>query len=404
MPLAYDNTGTAGKARYSETQREWASPQDWTKADVKALTLWFHGETDNTPETLYVAVEDSAAQVRVATHPNPEALQGAGWQEWNVPLQQFSGVNLTSVKKMYIGLGNRVSPQAGGTGTIFIDDIRLYPARCIPSLGKPNADLSGNCIVDDADVEIMANQWLNSGFMVTPVDPGSAGLIAHYPFNGNTNDAVGGHHGTTTGLVSYAAGKIGQAIVLDGVDDLVTVGAVGISGAAPRTIAGWAKAHATSLPDWINIFGFTGPSGGNGHFDIEHVNVGGNRGYGIHVYGWERVICPVDLEWHHLAASYDGTTIKWYGDGRLIGSDSSRVLDTPDNVHMGKRDDNENYWPGRVDEVRIFNRALSDAEVASLAGYTSAISIPADLYQDDVIDFKDFAVLADSWLDKVFWP
>jgi hypothetical protein len=256
-------------------------------------------------------------------------------------------------------------------------------------------------------VDILANLWLDTGFQVTPADPGTTGLIARYPFDGNANDVVGGHNGTVVGTPTYAAGQIGQAIQLNGVDQMVDVGPVGISGAAARTIAGWAKANALveALPDWINIFGFTGPSGANGHFDIEMVNpAGGYRGYGIHVYGWERNIMPIDFDWHHLAASYDGTTIKWYGDGRLIGSDSTLVLATPDNVHMGMRDDNTNYWPGRVDEVRIYNRTLSDAQIAWLAGLTSTFSIPADLRQDNVINFKDFAVLADSWLEQILWP
>ena len=205
-------------------------------------------------------------------------------------------------------------------------------------------------------------------------------------------------------------GKIGQAIQLNGVDQMVDVGAVGISGAAPRTIAGWARANALvgALTDWTNIFGLVGPPADprtNMSFDIEFVNVGGGyRGYGIHVYGWERRIMPIDFEWHHLAASYDGTTTKWYGDGRLIGSDSTLVLATTDNVHIGKRDDLDNYWPGRVDEVRIYSRALSDAQIAWLAGHTSMLSIPADLHQDNVINFKDLAVLADSWLEEILWP
>jgi hypothetical protein len=408
MPLGYDNSGATGKARYSETQREWASPQDWTKGNVKALTLWFYGDPANSAEQLYVALEDNAGHIKVVNHPDPEAVQGRAWQEWNIDLTQFSaaGVNLKAIKKMYIGLGNRTSPKAGGTGTMYIDDIRVYPSRCIPSMGKPPADLSGNCIVDQADVDILANLWLDTGFQITPVNPGTAGLVAQYPFNGNANDVIGSHNGTTISLPTYTTGKIGQAILLDGIDDMVDVGTVGISGAAPRTIAGWAKSGASSaaLPDWTNIFGFTGPAGDNGHFDIELVNAGGNRGYGIHVYGWERNITPMDLDWHHLAASYDGTTIKWYGDGRLIGSDSTRVLASPDNIHIGKRDDNENYFPGRVDEVYIYNRALSDAQVAWLAGYTSAFSIPADLHQDNVINFKDFAKLADSWLEELLWP
>jgi hypothetical protein len=408
MPLGYDNSGATGKARYSETFREWSSPQNWTRNNVKALTLYFYGVLDNAAEQLYVALEDNAGHIKVMNHPDPEAVQKAGWQEWNIKLTQFSdaGVNLAAVKKMYIGLGNRTSPKVGGTGIIYIDDIRVYLSRCVPSIGKPAADLSGNCVVDAADVDILANLWLDTGFQVTPVNPGTTGLIAQYPFEGNANDVVGGHNGTTISLPTYTTGKIGQAILLDGIDDMVDVGAVGISGAAARTIAGWARSNALveALPDWINIFGFTGPAGNYGHFDIELVNAGGNRGYGIHVYGWQQLIMPIDFEWHHLAASYDGTTIKWYADGRLINSDSTLVLNTPDNVHMGKRDDNENYFPGRVDEVYIYNRALSDAQIGWLAGYTSPFSIPADLHQDNVINFKDFAVLADSWLEEILWP
>jgi len=409
MPYEYNNTGTGGKARYSEASLEFATPQNWTRNDVKALALWFHGETGNDPESLYVTLEDSARQVRVATHPDPEALQIPTWQQWNIALTQFSGVNLASIKKVYLGVGNRNNPQAGGSGKLYIDDIRIYPARCVPSLAKPAEDLSDNCIVDYADVEIVSDQWLDSGFMVTPTDPGTSGLIAHYAFNGNANDVVGGHNGTTSGIVSYTAGKVGQAILLDGVDDMVTVGPVGISGAAPRTISGWVRANATidSLPNWIDIFGFVGPQADprdNMSFDMEIGEAQGRRGYVIHVYGWERVILDVDFEWHHLAASFDGTTIAWYGDGLLGGTDDSRPLDTRDQVHMGKRDDNANYFPGRVDEVRIFNRVLSEAQIAWLAGHTSPLSIPADLYQDDVIDFKDLAVLGDAWLDKILWP
>jgi hypothetical protein len=411
MPLGYDNSGAAGKARYSETQREWASPQDWTKGATKALTLYFYGAPANAAEQLYVAVEDNAAHVKVVNYPDPEAVQAAGWQEWNIELTQFSaaGVNLAAVKKMYIGLGNRTSPKLGGTGTIYVDDIRVYPSRCVPSMGKPAADLSGNCVVDAADVDILANLWLDTGFQVTPADPGTTGLIAHYPFNGNTNDVVGAHNGTTVGTPVYATGKIGQAILLNGVDQMVDVGSVGISGAAPRTISGWAKSNSTAMPDWTNIFGFTGTDDANlsgRSFDIELR--GAQLQFCLHVYGWEDNILPLDLDWHHLAATYDGTTISWYGDGRLIGSlVRTPALNTEDTVHMGQRGDTGeavNFFPGKVDDVKIWNRALTGAQIAWLAGRTSTFSIPADLHQDNVINFKDFAVLADSWLEEILWP
>jgi len=403
MPFGYNNGVTPF---YSEASRQWASPQDWTCRDVRGLSLCFHGHPGNAPDTLYLVVQDNAAELAVVTHPDPEVLQAAGWQEWNIDLQQLSSVDLASVKKIYLGVGNRNSPQAGGSGKLYFDDIRVYPPRCVPSLAKPAADLSGNCIVDYADIQIVASQWLNDEFTVTPVDPGTAGLVARYRFEGDANDAVGDHNGVTSDIVTYGAGKVGQAIILDGVNDYVIVGSVGIGGDAPRTISGWAKAHATVMPDWTGILGFTDPGGGAAKsFDIEYTGVTGAtyRGYGIHVYGWERNMLPLDLDWHHLAATYDEITVRWYGDGRLVGS-SDLPLDTVDNLQIGKRADYENTFPGRIDEVRIFNRALSEAEIAWLAGHTSPLSIPADLYQDDVIDFKDLAVLADSWLDELLWP
>ena len=414
MPLGYDNSGTTGKARYSETFRELASAQkNWTRNNVKALTLYFYGDPANAPEGLYVALEDDAGHIKVVNHPDPEAVQGAGWQEWNIELTQFSagGVNLAAIKKMYIGLGNRTSPTAGGTGKIYIDDIRVHPSRCVVGKPKPAADLSGNCIVDESDVEILANLWLDTGFQVTPVNPVTTGLIAHYPFDGNANDVVGGHNGAVIGVPTYTTGKIGQAILLNGVDNYVRVGSVGISGAAPRTVSGWAKSNSTKMPDWTNIFGFTGTDDANltaRSFDIELR--GGQLQFCIHVYGWEDNILPLDLEWHHLAVTYDGTMIRWYGDGRYINSyerSGDNALNTEDTVHMGRRGDTgeaTNFFPGKVDDVKIWNRALTGPEIAWLAGYTSPVSIPADLQQDDVINFKDFAKLADSWLEEVKWP
>jgi len=409
MTFRYTNDGSTGKALYSETERTWAVPQDWTRYAVKALSLWFYGDAANSAEPLYVGVQDSLGTRKDVPHENSNAVLLGGWQEWNVDLQGFAnaGVNLTSVKKMYIGVGNRLAPQMGGTGRLYFDDIRLYKPRCIPSLAKPDVELSGDCVVDYADLQILTDQWLRTGYLVTPTDPGTNGLAGYWKFDGNTNDSSGnGLHGTAMGMPTYAAGKSGQAIRFDGIDDYVVVGAVGISGAAPRTISGWAKADALGLPAWIDIFGFTGPSGAGGHFDIEHVGDTATTTlgyYGLHVYGWEQDILPVDLEWHHLAASYDGTTAKWYGDGRFIGS-SPVDVNTPDNAHMGKRQDNENYFPGSVDEVRIYNRVLSDGEVASLGGLAEPYSEPFDLNVDGTVDFADYALLMDAWLEELLWP
>jgi len=141
---------------------------------------------------------------------------------------------------------------------------------------------------------------------------------------------------------------------------------VGISGAAPRTIAGWIKADTLAITDWTSIFGFTSDTP-TYHLSFDMNTRNGNQ-YCLHVYNWEGDIMTVDLEWHHLAGTYDGTTIAWYGDGRLVGSEDS-VLETEDNVQMGKRaHDAGGNFPGSIDDVRIYDRALSGEEVAWLAG------------------------------------
>ncbi|HPC97313.1 MAG TPA: hypothetical protein PLU87_20405, partial [Sedimentisphaerales bacterium] len=120
MPVRYDNSKAPF---YSEISRTWDSPQDWTGHGASTLRLYFYGAEDNAAGTLYLAVEDSAGHVAVVTHPDPEALKVASWQAWTVPFSRLAGVNLARVETMYIGIGNRTSPAAGGSGLIFIDDI-----------------------------------------------------------------------------------------------------------------------------------------------------------------------------------------------------------------------------------------------------------------------------------------
>ncbi|HUU20164.1 MAG TPA: LamG domain-containing protein [Sedimentisphaerales bacterium] len=119
MPLFYDNS-----VGYSEATLMLTYPRDWTENGVSTLTIWFRGNSANAAETLYVALNGSA----VVNHDNPNAAQVTTWTEWTIDLQAFAdqGVNLANVNTIALGLGNKNSPQAGGSGTMYFDDIRLY--------------------------------------------------------------------------------------------------------------------------------------------------------------------------------------------------------------------------------------------------------------------------------------
>jgi hypothetical protein len=119
LPLYYDNS-----VGYSEAPLTLTYPRDWTEKGVNTLTIWFRGNSDNAAETLYVALNGSA----VVNHDNPDAAQITTWTQWNIDLQAFAdqGVNLTNVDTISLGLGNKNNPLAGGSGTMYSDDIRLY--------------------------------------------------------------------------------------------------------------------------------------------------------------------------------------------------------------------------------------------------------------------------------------
>jgi hypothetical protein len=91
-------------------------PGGWNEKDI--------GIISNSSEPMYIILNVNA----VVYHDVPNASQIRDWAKWEIPLQRFAdlGVNLNNVSSFGIGFGNRNNPQAGGKGTIFIDDIRLY--------------------------------------------------------------------------------------------------------------------------------------------------------------------------------------------------------------------------------------------------------------------------------------
>jgi len=112
----YDNN-----LKTSEATLTLAYARDWTAQGVMKLILWFRGDSGNAADRMFVA----AGGTSVVYHDDASATQIAGWNPWVIDLQEFVGVNLTNVNTITIGIGTKGSPAAGGTGTMYFDDIRL---------------------------------------------------------------------------------------------------------------------------------------------------------------------------------------------------------------------------------------------------------------------------------------
>ncbi|MHC4144998.1 MAG: LamG domain-containing protein [Planctomycetota bacterium] len=117
MPYFYDNAN-----KTSEATLTLVYPRDWTEEGVTKLVLWFRGSSANAADRMYVALNGTA----LVYHADDAATQTSRWTQWVIDLTAFAGVDLTNVNSISIGIGTKNSPvPAGGTGTMFFDDIRL---------------------------------------------------------------------------------------------------------------------------------------------------------------------------------------------------------------------------------------------------------------------------------------
>jgi len=123
-----------------ESQIAWHSliGNDWQTAASWGTALVAEGGAADGANLLYVALQDSLNRTSVVTHPDPNVVQSSGWVAWTISLAEFADVDLASIARMSIGVGDRNDPKPGDAGVIFIDDVYLS----LPPAVEPN-DVAG---------------------------------------------------------------------------------------------------------------------------------------------------------------------------------------------------------------------------------------------------------------------
>jgi hypothetical protein len=125
MPLDYNNVNAPF---YSEAERVWSTPQDWTVNGGDTLVVFVRGKSQNdASQPLYIGLTDKSNKNGSVVSTEAAILTVTTWTEWRIPLSQF-GVNAAAIKKMVIGIGNRDKPTSAGTGLIYIDTIKVVPS------------------------------------------------------------------------------------------------------------------------------------------------------------------------------------------------------------------------------------------------------------------------------------
>ena len=196
------------------------------------------------------------------------------------------------------------------------------------------------------------------------------GQVAAYAFDegsGTTIEDSSGNNntGTLTNGPTWTTGKIGGALSFDGVNDYVDLGnPLSLRPVNQITISAWINPTDVSTSKTIvskditgavdYFFRVQGPGGVRCNFEGLVLDLVGNY-----------VLTNV---WQHLACTYDGSIVSIYKDGILLGSSAASAVtysDSGASINIGRRDEGGGglYFPGLIDDLRIYNRALSQAEI-----------------------------------------
>lgn len=208
-------------------------------------------------------------------------------------------------------------------------------------------------------------------------------LVAYYPFNSNANDESGnGHHGTVSGaiLAEDRFGQANRAYYFDGLDDYIRIpNQPGLNFQQAMTISFWMKigqfydreAYPLSHGNWENRWKVSITNG------AARWTVKTNHPVNAGIKDLDAKTKFVADRWYNISAFYSGADFEVYVNGELDGFSSwaGAILPTAIDLMIGQvLPNNRNYnFNGVLDEVRLYNYALSVAEIKKLYDLGTAV-------------------------------
>ncbi len=247
-------------------------------------------------------------------------------------------------------------------------------------------------------------------------------LVGWYAFEHNLSDSAGNNHGVAIKAdpntsLSYTAGKIDSALVLNGTDESV---AITRSIQRSMTIEMWIKTTATgSTGNWYNGRGLVDGEVSGTVNDFGTSLRGSNFAFGVGnpdtTIGSTTAIN--DNQWHYCVATRDADTgvMRVYVDGSLEAQATgpAGTKDAPATLRIGSLQTGINFLAGQIDEVKLYNYPLTDLTIASqyygMTGKSPCVQslkpeTKYDLNADCIVDLSDFADFAAHWLNCGLYP
>lgn len=286
----------------------------------------------------------------------------------NVIAGMMQGIVLQESTTGTVVTGNRIGTDATGT------------------LARPNQIgiyvlTSGNRIggQSPADRNIISGNT-EDGIRITSTNQ-LPGTVSYWQAENNANDSAGGNHGTLQGGAVVAAGGVdgrGQAFRFDGNGDYVQISNAGnLNPATAMSISAWFTATPTgNYQALVNKFNHLGGAGDDS-YSLSITPAGQIRWQIETAPGNDNImdITPdsniFDGQFHHVAVTYDDSSQKLWIDGILMGTRAATgaILSSPTDLFLGaflQAGTPSGFLNGKLDDVAILNRALTDTEVATI--------------------------------------
>jgi hypothetical protein len=247
--------------------------------------------------------------------------------------------------------------------------MRRFPVLCKHSKRKLAAQLFVLGLIALMSLSVLSG---SSVLSFTPAD-----MVGRWSADGNADDSIGANNGVLRGSVAYATGKSGRAFSFDGNSFVEVANSLALE-SPTITVTAWVKslgspgayryvlAKGLQNCDASSYGLYTGENGGLSFYVYDGNTYSRSPARGPEIW---------DGSWHYVAGTYDGANVRLYVDGQEFGRGTSTTISinyglTPDQkFYLGAQSEFQNgcgattNFIGDVDEVKIWNRALSDSEI-----------------------------------------
>jgi hypothetical protein len=207
-----------------------------------------------------------------------------------------------------------------------------------------------------------------------PFSCSGLGMVSYWEGESNASDSYGTHNGTLMNGVTFAPGKVGQAFSFDGVDDYINAGNF-ITNYSQFTFSFWTKMNSYPDPDYMTPFcqGEAAFPPDPNYFCFYTSTSAGSSGLQVRWLDMRTTISFGTGAWNHIVVTYDGSDIRQYLNSVLVnaGAYPPQSIGNANPLLFGKGYAYPGYlvttyFSGLIDELAIFNRALTPAEIQKI--------------------------------------